>query len=92
MNQPETPRADHVQEAESHSQVQTTKMIVSGMTCGHCVASVTEELKEVDGVLDVRVDNLVKGGDTEVFIDTEGVLDIPAAEAAVTEAGYTGRV
>ena len=36
--------------------VQTTKLVVTGMTCGHCVASVTEELREVPGVTDVRVE------------------------------------
>ena len=71
---------------------QTTKMIVSGMTCGHCIASVTEELKDVEGVSEVRIDELVKGGDTEVFVDSDGPLDIAAATAAVAEAGYTGRV
>ena len=74
------------------TQVQTTKMLVTGMTCGHCAASVTEELKEVEGVLDVRIEEVVKDGDTEVFVDSEGALDIPAAEAAVAEAGYSGRV
>jgi copper chaperone CopZ len=29
---------------------------VTGMTCGHCVASVTEEISELDGVTDVAVD------------------------------------
>lgn len=71
---------------------QTTKMIVSGMTCGHCIASVTEELKDVQGVTEVRIDDLVKGGDTEVFVDSDGPLDISAATAAVAEAGYAGRV
>lgn len=69
-----------------------TTLIVTGMTCGHCVASVTEELKEVTGVTEVRVDNLVKGGDTEVVVEHEGTLDLAAAQAAVTEAGYASRV
>ena len=73
-------------------QNQTTKIVVSGMTCGHCVSSVTEELKEVDGVLDVRIEDLVKGGDTDVFVESDGPLDIPAARAAVEEAGYTASV
>ena len=71
---------------------QTTKLVVSGMTCGHCVASVTEELTEVDGVLDVRVDDLVKGGDTDVFVTSDGPLNLEAARAAVEEAGYTATV
>ncbi|ANS79053.1 Copper chaperone [Serinicoccus hydrothermalis] len=70
---------------------QTTKLVVSGMTCGHCVASVTEELKEVDGVLEVRVDDLVEGGDTDVFVTSDGPLDLGAARAAVEEAGYTAQ-
>jgi copper chaperone CopZ len=70
------------------TQIQTTKMTVTGMTCGHCVASVTEELKEVEGVRDVKVD-LNAGGASDVFVDSEGPLDVDAARAAVVEAGYT---
>lgn len=73
------------------SQTQTTKLIVTGMTCGHCVASVTEELKSIQGVTEVRVEDLVKGGDTEVLVDSDGPLDLTAAQAAVVEAGYTSR-
>ena len=29
---------------------------LEGMTCGHCVASVTKELQKIDGVSDVSVD------------------------------------
>ena len=46
--EPTEPRADHVQDAEETTQVQTTKVVVTGMTCGHCVNSVSEELKEID--------------------------------------------
>lgn len=31
----------------------TTQIQIDGMTCGHCVASVTEELSELPGVSDV---------------------------------------
>lgn len=78
-----------VEEAEQTGQVQTTKVVVTGMTCGHCVSSVTEELKEVPGVLEVRVEDLVEGGDTDVLVDSDGPLDLEAARAAVEEAGYT---
>lgn len=91
--------ADHIKdenenviEAEETGQVQSTKVVVSGMTCGHCVASVTEELKEIGNVLDVRVEDLVKGGDTDVLVDSDGPLDLEAARAAVEEAGYTATV
>ncbi|MEQ4546759.1 heavy-metal-associated domain-containing protein, partial [Nocardioides kribbensis] len=33
----------------------TSTWTVTGMTCGHCVASVTEELEEIDGVEQVEV-------------------------------------
>ena len=69
--------------------METTTITVNGMTCGHCVASVTEELKEVAGVTDVRVPELVKGGASQVLVDSEGALDLEAAKAAVAEAGYT---
>jgi copper chaperone CopZ len=69
-------------------QRQTTKMTVTGMTCDHCVASVTEELDNVQGVREVRVE-LNAGGDSPVFVDSDGPLDIEAARAAVVEAGYT---
>ncbi|MCW2806795.1 MAG: copper chaperone, partial [Marmoricola sp.] len=40
---------------------QTTEYTVTGMTCAHCVASVTEEIQEIAGVTDVAVD-LASGG------------------------------
>ena len=73
-------------------QNQTTKIVVSGMTCGHCTSAVTEELQEIDGVLEVRIEDLVKGGDTDVFVESDGPLDLEAARAAVEEAGYTASV
>ena len=69
-------------------QVQTTKLAVSGMTCGHCAGSVTEELEALPGVRSVRVE-LAPGADSAVFVDSDGPLDIPGAKAAVAEAGYT---
>jgi len=62
----------------------TSTWTVTGMTCGHCVASVTEELQEVDGVQDVAV-TLETG---EVVVTSAEPLTREAVEAAVTEAGY----
>ena len=62
----------------------TSTWTVTGMTCGHCVASVTEELQEVDGVQDVAV-TLETG---EVVVTSAEPLPREAVEAAVTEAGY----
>jgi copper chaperone len=60
---------------------------VSGMTCSHCVASVTEEISEIDGVSEVRID-LVPEGVSEVTVDSAHPLDVGAVQAAVDEAGY----
>ncbi len=55
---------------------------VTGMTCGHCVASVTEEVTEVPGVLDVHVD-LAAG-----LLTVTGDATADAIRGAVQEAGY----
>jgi copper chaperone CopZ len=60
---------------------------VSGMTCGHCVASVTEEISEIAGVSSVTID-LVPEGVSDVSVDSADVLDVEAVRAAVDEAGY----
>jgi copper chaperone CopZ len=57
---------------------------VVGMTCGHCVASVTEEVQEIPGVAEVVVD-LASGGLT---VTSAEPLDEAAVRAAVEEAGY----
>ncbi|WP_265442904.1 heavy-metal-associated domain-containing protein [Flexivirga meconopsidis] len=64
-----------------------TDITVQGMTCGHCVNAVTEELKTIDGVRDVTV-QLNEGGDSPVHITSDGDLDPQAIAAAVDEAGY----
>ena len=62
----------------------TASYTVVGMTCGHCVSAVTEEVSQVPGVTDVDVD-LPSGGLT--VTSTEPV-DEGAVRAAVEEAGY----
>jgi len=66
----------------------TTEYLVQGMTCAHCVASVTEELTAVDGVETVNVE-LNKGGQSVVNVTSAEPLDAEDVSAAVTEAGYT---
>jgi len=68
---------------DSHTQT----FLVVGMTCGHCVASVTEEFQELPGVAEVNVD-LVAGGTSTVTVTTTQLLDDHAVQAAVEEAGY----
>ncbi|MEU1005269.1 heavy-metal-associated domain-containing protein [Streptomyces tibetensis] len=56
---------------------------VSGMSCGHCAASITEEVVEVSGVTQVDVDVPTE----RVTVQGESVDD-DAVRAAITEAGY----
>lgn len=65
-----------------------TTVNVSGMTCDHCVSSVTEELSEIPGVTSVDVD-LHAGVTSPVSITSERELSPEEISAAVTEAGYT---
>ena len=55
---------------------------VTGMTCEHCVASVTEEVTALRGVTDVTVD-LATG---TLTVDGQATED--AVRGAVEEAGY----
>ena len=60
----------------------TSTYAVAGMTCEHCVRSVTEEVCDVPGVTAVEVD-LAAGRMT-----VQGDADEAAVRAAVAEAGY----
>lgn len=67
--------------------VQHTELQITGMTCGHCVASVTEELKELSGVNEVEV-ILVANGTSTATVNSSLAIDDAALRAAVDEAGY----
>ena len=62
----------------------TTTYTVIGMTCGHCVNAVTQEVQQIDGVDDVQVD-LATGSLT---VSSSGEIDRTTVVAAVDEAGY----
>ncbi len=62
----------------------TETYTVTGMTCGHCAASVTEEISELAGV--DSVDVVVETG--AVTVTSTAPLDPAAVRAAVEEAGY----
>lgn len=66
----------------------TTEYFVAGMTCGHCVASVTEEVSAVDGVEGVSVE-LNAGGSSRVEVVSSVPPSLDAIRSAVTEAGYS---
>ena len=57
---------------------------VNGMTCGHCVSSVTEEISRISGVSNVSVD--LPTGRVTITSSTPVALD--DVRAAVAEAGY----
>jgi len=62
----------------------TTLYTVTGMTCGHCVQAVTDEISELPGVESVDV-VLATGAVTVV---SDKALTEDAVAAAVDEAGY----
>lgn len=63
----------------------TVEVKVVGMTCGHCVNAVTEEVSAVAGVDSVNVD--LESGQVTISSDTS--LDLDEVEAAIVEAGYS---
>jgi copper chaperone len=65
----------------------STTYTVSGMTCGHCVAAVTEEISRLPGVEQVSVD-LMAGGESSVTVTSRSPLPEDAVREAVDEAGY----
>jgi copper chaperone len=65
----------------------STNYTVSGMTCDHCVAAVTEEISKLAGVESVSVD-LVADGESAVTVNSAAPLPREAVRDAVDEAGY----
>jgi copper chaperone CopZ len=57
---------------------------VSGMSCGHCAQSVTEELTALPGVTEVDVD--VEAG--QVVVRSAAPLAESDVRAAIEEAGF----
>ncbi|HZJ05286.1 MAG TPA: heavy metal-associated domain-containing protein [Nocardioidaceae bacterium] len=57
---------------------------VTGMTCGHCVSSVTEEVRALPGVEDVEV--VLETG--TLIVTSDQPVDGGTVKSAVEEAGY----
>ncbi|MFT3873145.1 MAG: cation transporter [Nocardioides sp.] len=66
------------------STTESATYTVTGMTCAHCVASVTEEVSEIEGVHDVAVDL----GTGALTFHSDQPVSRAAVDAAVREAGY----
>jgi copper chaperone len=64
---------------------ETSTYLVQGMHCGHCVASVTEEVSTIPGVSDVQVDL----GSGELVITSDTGIPAQEVQAAVDAAGYS---
>jgi len=62
----------------------TAEYTVSGMTCGHCVGSVKEEIGNIAGVTAVDVE-LASG---RVVVTSDPPVSAADVVAAVDEAGY----
>ena len=61
----------------------TRNYTVPGMTCGHCVAAITDEVTSVPGVSAVEVDL-----DTKIVSVTGTDLSDAAIRDAIVEAGF----
>lgn len=70
---------------QSHRADSTTETFsVVGMTCGHCVQAVTDELSKLAGVSRVNVE-LAAG---TAVVESAAALDRSVVEAAIDEAGF----
>ncbi|MEV7387937.1 MULTISPECIES: heavy-metal-associated domain-containing protein [unclassified Streptomyces] len=71
-------------DVQIHGTGVTTVYKVSGMTCGHCETSVSQEIGALDGVTAVTA--VAETG--QVTVTSAAPLDQEAVRAAVDEAGY----
>ena len=73
-----------VMNADAAADPTRTTIAVTGMTCSHCVAAVTEEVSKLEAVVAVTVD-LDSGA---VTVESNGPIDPAELVAAIDEAGY----
>jgi len=71
-------------ESVKEEKVMATTMKVKGMSCQHCVMSVTKAMSELEGIKSVQVD-LAKG---EVRFDNTKNIPSDRIQKAITDAGY----
>jgi copper chaperone len=64
----------------------TQTFAVTGLTCGHCVSAVRDEIVALPGVAAVDVD-LDAGGTSSVHVTGEAALTEEQIAAALDEAG-----
>src|SRR5215218_4530487 len=78
----DTAPATERSEAVPGAPTTTAQFLVAGMTCGHCVDAVTEELTALPGVTAVDV-TLVAGGTSSVAVTSAAPLPRDAVAAAI---------
>lgn len=81
----------HNHEARAHGATEGvvfTRLAVDGMTCGHCVSAVTEELTGLAGVSGVDVE-LAPGATSIVTVRSDLPLQDEVVRSAIAEAGYS---
>jgi copper chaperone CopZ len=79
---------EHATDNSSARDAVSEDYFVTGMTCSHCVASVSEEISAIEGVEGVQVD-LQVGGNSRVTVSSVAPIDAAAVRTAVEEAGYS---
>lgn len=71
---------------EGDHSMSTTTFGVTGLTCGHCVNAIKEEVSEIAGVESVDIE-LVKGGESTVTVNASSAISREAFTEALAEAG-----
>lgn len=61
------------------------KIKISGMSCGHCTASVAKTLSEIEGITDVQVDL----ENSEATYNETKPVDLEIVKEAITKIGFT---
>ncbi|MBU4317483.1 MAG: heavy-metal-associated domain-containing protein [Proteobacteria bacterium] len=64
--------------------MKTQTFKIANISCGHCVATIQRELKELDGVIDVKGDPKTK----KVTIEWDAPATVVQIEAKLSEIGY----
>ena len=65
----------------------TTDFGVTGLTCNHCVMTVSRAAALVPGVTGVSID-LVANGQSTLHLESDTAVDVAAIEKAIDDAGY----
>lgn len=65
----------------------TTDFGVTGLTCNHCVMTVSRAAALVPGVTGVSID-LVPNGQSTLHVESDAPVDANAMDAAIADAGY----